>query len=106
MRTQFGRHFWWVSLFSVFLGQTVFLFGGCLSLYGALLSKAALGPTDALALALCLLSITLEAAADLQMDAFQAARREHRTDATVIDRGLWLWSRHPNYVRGPHRTRA
>merc|ERR1719327_1575250 len=32
------------------------------------------------------------------MDRFQAAKREKRIDALVIDRGLWLWSRHPNYL--------
>jgi len=98
MRNQFGAHFWWISLFSVFLGQTIFLFAGCLSIYGCMLSPRALAPTDALAVAVCVLAIWLEAAADLQMDTFQAARREKRTDATVIDRGLWMWSRHPNYL--------
>ena len=33
MRRQFGAHFWWISLFSVFLGQTLFLFAACLPLY-------------------------------------------------------------------------
>ena len=98
MRKQFGSHFWWISLFAVFIGQTVFLFAACLTLYGALLSVHALAPTDAVGLAVCLLCVWLEAAADGQMDAFQAARREHKTDALVIDRGLWMWSRHPNYL--------
>ncbi len=98
MRAQFGKHFWWISFFSVFLGQTIFLFGGCLTLYGALLNTSPLSPTDAIAATVAALSILLEAAADLQMDAFQSARREKRTDAVVIDRGLWLWSRHPNYL--------
>ena len=98
MRSQFGRHFWWISLFSVFLGQTIFLFAACLSLYAALLNPAPLCFTDAAGATVCALSIWLEAAADMQMDAFQQARREKRTDQTVIARGLWLWSRHPNYL--------
>ena len=38
MREQFGANFWWMSLFTVFLGQTIFLFAPCLSLYGAIKS--------------------------------------------------------------------
>ena len=29
MRVAAGQHFWWSSLFSVFLGQSMFMFGGC-----------------------------------------------------------------------------
>ena len=47
MRRQLGRHFWWASLFSVFLGQTVFVFGPCLALYGALLGSRPLDACDA-----------------------------------------------------------
>lgn len=98
MRSQFGAHFWWVSLFSVFLGQSVFMFAACVSLYGALLSAhPGRSPADLLAASLCLTGILLELVADRQMDAFHAARRSKRTAARVIDRGLWLWSRHPNY---------
>ena len=34
----------------------------------------------------------------MQMDAFQAARREKRSDASILETGLWAWSRHPNYL--------
>lgn len=98
MRVKFGGHFWWISLFSVFIGQTIFLFSGCLSLYGVLLSPTALGATDGIGAGICVCAILLEAAADMQMDAFQAARREHKIDSPVINRGLWMWSRHPNYL--------
>ena len=97
MRQQFGSHFWWVSFFSVFLGQSIFMFGGCLSLYDALLETHALDVFDAAAACVSLGAISLEATADLQMDAFQRERQTMVTTAPVIDRGVWLWSRHPNY---------
>lgn len=99
MRSQFGKHFWWVSLFSVFLGQTTFLFAACLPLYGALSSSAPF-PTasDGVALAVSTAAILLEACADMQMDEHIAAKREHRTDVIVLKTGLWAWSRHPNYL--------
>ena len=56
------------------------------------------GHTIAAATAVCAFAILLESAADMQMDAFQAARRERRSDALVLEAGLWRWSRHPNYL--------
>lgn len=41
-------------------------------------------------------AVALEFVADLQMHRFVAAARP----AEVMDRGLWGWSRHPNYFGG------
>ena len=92
MRTQFGAHFWWVSLFSVFIGQTLFLFAACTSMYGALQSPLPLSSADALAAATAASGILLEAVADVQMDWFQQARREKRAASLVLSSGLWAWS--------------
>jgi steroid 5-alpha reductase family enzyme len=98
MRSQFGTHFWWISLFSVFIGQSIFMFLACLPLYGALVSPRALCATDVLGVSMCVSGVLLELIADRQMDAFQDAKKQRVTAATVIDRGLWLYSRHPNYL--------
>lgn len=108
MRTQFGKHFWWISLFSVFLGQTIFLFAACLSLYPALLRADPLSLVDAIGAGVALGAIALETFADMQMDAFQKRRREEQqlsaasgsssSSDEVIYEGLWQWSRHPNYL--------
>ena len=99
MRRQFGAHFWWISLFSVFLGQTIFLFAACLPLYDALADSSAFPTaTDGAAITVAALAILLEAIADGQMDSHIAAKREKRTDAQVLRTGLWAWSRHPNYL--------
>ena len=125
MRRKLGGHFWWVSLFAVFLGQTAFLFLPCLSLYGALGelpgAGAPLGTADWAGGAVSLAGIALEAADDGQMDAFLASaalaaaaagggggrgRREGEREggaeeppaAAVMSAGLWAYSRHPNYL--------
>jgi steroid 5-alpha reductase family enzyme len=49
---------------------------------------------DAVAVALVLLGIAGEGIADRQLRAFVAS--PHKT-VRVCDRGLWAWSRHPNY---------
>lgn len=105
MRSQQGRFFWIGSLFTVFLGQSCFMFSGCLSLYPALCSET---PPWALPAGVAIMaSATLiEATADRQMDAFltqQPKERDHGEKDSimlpkhVMDRGLWAWSRHPNY---------
>lgn len=53
---------------------------------------------DGAALGVTTFAILLEAISDCQLDAHIAARREKRTDATVLSSGLWAWSRHPNYL--------
>jgi steroid 5-alpha reductase family enzyme len=53
-----------------------------------------LGLRDGLAVALFGLAIAGETVADLQMKAF---RDDPANRGQVMDRGLWGWSRHPNY---------
>merc|ERR1740121_247800 len=73
------------------------MFGACLPLYGALLEQRPVGILDFTAFAVCCSAVAIELVADRQMDAFQEDKRCKRTHAAVIDRGLWMWSRHPNY---------
>lgn len=51
---------------------------------------------DALGVAILVLAIAGEGLADRQMKQFKA---EHKDDKdAVCDKGLWSWSRHPNYL--------
>ncbi len=54
----------------------------------------ALAVADYLGLALLILSVVGEGVADRQLRAFAADKANH---GKVCDRGLWSWSRHPNY---------
>lgn len=56
--------------------------------------EAGLDLRDALAAGIVLVAIAGEALADRQMAAF---RRDPANRGKVADRGLWGWSRHPNY---------
>jgi len=53
-----------------------------------------LGPRDALAVLIFLLAVVGEYVSDNQMKAFRA---DPANKGQVMDRGLWGWSRHPNY---------
>jgi hypothetical protein len=46
------------------------------------------------AFAVGIAAVTLELVSDVQMHRFVAERRP----GAAMDRGLWAWSRHPNYV--------
>ena len=56
-----------------------------------------LGWRDAAGVAIFAAAIVGEAISDGQMKAFRAAGRAKGETAAVMDKGLWAWSRHPNY---------
>ena len=90
------RAFYWpVSLVALHFFPTVMVYLGCLPLEPALASQHALGPLDAVAALVTLGGIVLEATADAQLRAF---RRSKKAPGEMMERGLWAWSRHPNYL--------
>jgi steroid 5-alpha reductase family enzyme len=96
-RKEDGPKFWWTSFLTVYFGQTCFLYAICLSLYPAITGTESFGSVyDVLAVIFTVLGILLELVADLQMDAFR--RDPNRVSGSVMDRGLWRFSRHPNYL--------
>jgi steroid 5-alpha reductase family enzyme len=60
---------------------------------GMHVSSPAIG-LQAAGLALWLLGFTFEAVGDAQLEAF---KRDPSARGKVMDRGLWAWTRHPNY---------
>jgi steroid 5-alpha reductase family enzyme len=86
--------FWWKSLYLVFALQALLAWIIGLPLYGAVTSAAPLGRLDALGAALVMFGLAFESVADWQLLRFQAGPAAGRG---VMDRGLWRYSRHPNY---------
>ena len=96
IRRRAGRLYWPASLLSIHLLPTAWVFLGMLPVHAALVGPGrAPGPLDLLAALVTGGAIALEAIADRQLRAFLRARRD---PAAVLDRGLWAWSRHPNYL--------
>lgn len=96
MRARQGRRFWWVSLFSVFLLQGVILWFVSLPIQAAAARNlpAPFGWLDALGLCAWGLGLFFESLGDWQLARFQA---DPRNTGRVLDRGLWRYTRHPNY---------
>jgi steroid 5-alpha reductase family enzyme len=96
MRERDGRRFWLTSLYRVYLVQAVAMWVVSLPLQaGASIgSRRGLGALDALGAAIWLVGFAFEALGDLQLDRFKA---DAANRGQVMDRGLWRYSRHPNY---------
>jgi steroid 5-alpha reductase family enzyme len=82
------------SLYLVFGLQAVLAWVVGLPLYGVVIAGGALGVLDVAGAALAVFGLGYEALADWQLARFRRA-----ADAAhgVMERGLWRYSRHPNY---------
>lgn len=95
LRDGAGRFEFLADLFGIHLFPTLQVFVGMLPVYIAVTR-----PGDGwvwltwLAFAVGMAAVTLELVADAQMRRFVAEGKS----GAVMDRGLWAWSRHPNYL--------
>jgi steroid 5-alpha reductase family enzyme len=96
MREQHGARFWWVSLLTVFLLQGLILWFVALPIQIATARALPhpLGWLDGLGVALWGLGFLFESVGDWQLARFKA---DPRNAGRVMDRGLWRFTRHPNY---------
>lgn len=82
------------SLYLIFGLQALLAWVISLPLLAATQGGRALGPLDALGTALWLIGIVFEAGGDWQLARFKARQA---SAGQVMDRGLWRYTRHPNY---------
>jgi len=94
LRAQTGVAFPLVNLFGIHLFPTVCTFAGSLPLLVVAGSSAPLSGWDVLAAVVAIGSTTIEAIADTQLHRFKA---QNHPPGTILESGLWRWSRHPNY---------
>lgn len=95
-RKKSGERFWLVSLFKVFILQAFFLWAISLALqwgqFSALPAKFAF--QDYLGVGIWMIGFMLESVSDWQLASFRA---QPSNKGRVMDKGLWAYSRHPNY---------
>lgn len=94
--TDQGKSFIWHSLRAIFLFQGCAMVVCTLPLLVAIVSPApsGIGPAAIVGAVLAGVGILTETVADWQMAHFRAHRA---APGEVMDRGLWRYSRHPNY---------
>lgn len=93
-RARFPRGYWGVSFAGIHLVPTVVVFLGCLPLWPAVSGAAPLGGWDGLAALVAVGAILFETVADEQL----RAHRRHAPAGNILRRGVWTFSRHPNYL--------
>ncbi|XP_031383035.1 uncharacterized protein C594.04c [Punica granatum] len=101
MRAQYGRHWWWISFFAVYVAQQVFLIGVCLPLHVVHSVDKPLNVWDFVAILVAISGITVAYFADTQLHDF-VTRNEKMKElgkpvVLILDEALWRYSRHPNY---------
>lgn len=96
MREHHGARFWWVSFLTVFLLQGVILWIVSLPIQAVMVNAESkpLGWLDFVGAALWSVGLFFEAVGDFQMARFQA---DPANAGRIMDRGLWRFTRHPNY---------
>jgi steroid 5-alpha reductase family enzyme len=95
MRERWGSKWWWWSLFQVFLLQGELMWVVSLPLQAGQVPDAPGPGWPAVAgSVLWLIGILFEGIGDLQLARFKA---DPSNAGSVMDRGLWRYTRHPNY---------
>jgi steroid 5-alpha reductase family enzyme len=96
MRNYWGASFWWVSLGTVFLLQGVLMWIISLPIQVVMVASTpdVVTATDVGGLIFWGVGMYFEAVGDLQMRRFKS---DPGNRGKVMDRGLWRYTRHPNY---------
>jgi len=96
MRQYQGPRFWWLSLFTVFLLQALLLWivSFPIQVAASAAQPAPLFWLDVVGAAIWSVGFFFETVGDWQLARFKASPRNQ---GRVMDRGLWRFTRHPNY---------
>ena len=94
IRARNQPHFEWKSVYLVFFLQAVLAWIVSLSLFAGIAGERAPGWLDALGAAIVLFGIIFESVGDWQLAQF---KQNPDSAGRVMDRGLWRYTRHPNY---------
>jgi steroid 5-alpha reductase family enzyme len=94
MRATRGEAFWWVSLLTVFLLQGIVMWLVSLPVQVGQLNSAPLNVLAWLGIAIWLVGWLFESIGDYQLARFKLSSPP---PGSVMDRGLWRYTRHPNY---------
>ncbi len=94
LRNKTGKWYWLVDLVGIEIMPMLVIFFGCLTLYPVIaLGNNPIGLLDIIALVVTSTAILIESVADRQLRSFM----RRRAPGEIMNRGLWAYSRHPNY---------
>jgi steroid 5-alpha reductase family enzyme len=85
------------ALRAIYLLQALILWLACLPIQAGLLERAPAGPLTIIGAVLWLGGFVFESAGDWQLARFKADPDRQSRQGQIMDRGLWRYTRHPNY---------
>jgi steroid 5-alpha reductase family enzyme len=86
---------WFITnLIGINLMPTIIVFLALIPAYFGITSKGSINILAIIGFAICIASVFIQAVSDFQMDLF---KKNKSFSGEFIDRGLWRYSRHPNY---------
>lgn len=94
MRERFGLRFWWISLFVVFWLQAAIQWVVALPVQLGGINAPPPNGLDGIGVSLFCLGWLFETIGDWQLARFKS---DPANKGRVMDRGLWRYTRHPNY---------
>jgi steroid 5-alpha reductase family enzyme len=94
IREKYEPGFAWKSLGIIFIFQAVLAWLASLPLWPALTTAASIGLLDWIGFGLFSVGLAFETIGDWQLARFKA---DSANGSLVMDRGLWRYTRHPNY---------
>ncbi|KAL5061376.1 hypothetical protein RYX36_032980 [Vicia faba] len=98
MSQQYGKQWWWASFFSIYLPHQLLLIGLSLPMYVIHSVNQPLNIWDLVAALVCISGIVIAYIADTQLYNFVMSRNNDEKGITILESGLWYYSRHPNYL--------
>jgi len=95
-RKKYGKHYWWVSFFQTFLLQGILMWFISAPLLGAQFygRQISIGFLDYAGFFFWLIGFFFETTGDFQLARFKSGQANKDK---VMDKGLWHFTRHPNY---------
>jgi len=94
MRDYRGKNFWWFSLISVFALQGVVMWLVSLPIQVGQVAESSMGILNFAGVGIWLIGFLFESVGDYQLAKFKSMPDSR---GKVMDRGLWRFTRHPNY---------
>ena len=85
------------ALRTIYLPQALILWLACLPMQAGLLERAPAGPLTVIGAVLWLGGFVFESVGDWQLARFKADLDPKTHQGMIMDRGLWRYTRHPNY---------
>lgn len=97
LKAKTGKYYWPTSLTGIHMLPTLVVFLACLPVYTVAISDPVpLNVLDWIGFFIAIGGTVLEMISDLQLRRYRNMKPVK--DGEVLDKGLWAWSRHPNYL--------